>query len=269
MFRKAHYIAFGIVALLTLILLNLPQRTAVQLKLAISGMFLPARGASGSTRQLTENIGDAVVPRRELLRQLEQTRLENADLRLQAMRLEEAAHENSRLRQMLQVPPLPPWHFKLARVVGREPANWWRNVTIDVGLRDDITTNAPVVTPQGLVGRIYEVGYTQSRVVLAGDPDCRISVVVEGPTRNNGIIAPASATPLDTTIVDLGYLARHHQLKPGQRVYTSGSGGIFPKGILVGSIVDFRAVDYGLYSEARVKLAVNMNELEEVWVIVP
>src|SRR5688500_16277006 len=151
MFSSAVYIACGIVALLTLMLLSLPRRTAGQLKLAISGMFLPARGASGSTRQIAQGIGDSLLPRRELLRQLEQMRLENADLRLQAMRLEEAAHENTRLREMLKVPPLPPWHFRLANVVGREPANWWRNLSIDVGLRDGITVNAPVVTPQGLV----------------------------------------------------------------------------------------------------------------------
>jgi rod shape-determining protein MreC len=48
---------------------------------------------------------------------------------------------------------------------------------------------------------------------------------------------------------------------------TSGLGGIFPKGILVGHVVDFRTVGYGLYNEARVKVAARMNALEEVWVI--
>ena len=162
------------------------------------------------------------------------------------------------------------WNLKPARVVARDPANWWRNIKIDLGLRDGITTNAPVLTPDGLVGRVSEPGYTQSRVVLVGDPDCRVAVVLEGETRDNGIIAPTSSSPLDITIVDLGYLSRTSPLRPGQKVYTSGvEGGIFPKGNLVGTIIDFRTVDFGLYNEARVKLAVNMNALEDVFVIAP
>jgi len=69
--------------------------------------------------------------------------------------------------------------------------------------------------------------------------------------------------------VQLGYLSRASALKPGQAVRTSGLGGIFPKGILIGQIVDFHTVDYGLYTEARVKLAVNLNLLGEVFVKMP
>jgi len=56
-------------------------------------------------------------------------------------------------------------------------------------------------------------------------------------------------------------------LKPGQTVATSGDGGVFPKGIIVGQIVDVRTNDFGLNLEARVKLAVNLNRLEVVWVL--
>jgi rod shape-determining protein MreC len=58
-------------------------------------------------------------------------------------------------------------------------------------------------------------------------------------------------------------------LKPGQRVLSSGQGGIFPRGIPVGTIVDTKPVDYGLSMEARVKLLVDMGTLEEVWVLTP
>jgi rod shape-determining protein MreC len=68
--------------------------------------------------------------------------------------------------------------------------------------------------------------------------------------------------------VELAYLSRNVELKPGQLVITSGLGGIFPAGLPVGSIADLRNVD-GLYAEARVKLAVNFSALEEVWVLIP
>jgi rod shape-determining protein MreC len=67
----------------------------------------------------------------------------------------------------------------------------------------------------------------------------------------------------------MGYLPRNAAAKPGDAVVTSGEGGIFPKGIPIGTIVDVQSVEYGLAKAARVKLAVNLNALEQVWVMFP
>jgi len=269
MLKRRHYITLGSVIMLTLILLNLPSRTTLQLKLAVTSLFLPLFGLGASTENLVHKAGDTLVPREQLLRQLEETRRENERLRIEQMRLEEASRENTRLRRLLDMPNPEGWKLKSARVIGSDPANWWRSILIDCGSRDGVQANCPVLTPDGLVGRVSEVGFTQARVLVLGDPDLRLHVAVEGDHRDSGIILPTGITPVDPTIVDLDYLSHNSQLQPGQRVYTGGSGGIFPKGILVGRIVDFRSVDFGVYSQARVKLAVNMNELEEVWVILP
>jgi rod shape-determining protein MreC len=268
MLRRPHYIALGIVVLLTVVVLKLPGRTATNLKLKISSLFVPLFGAIGSTQKTAEKASDAVVPRGDLLDQLNQLQKEKQQLQLRNMQLETLAQENARLREQLRLPKHLPWKTVLARVVAVDPANWWRTVRIDRGSRDGVVTNAPVFTLDGLVGRVSEVGFTHSRVVLVGDPDCRVSVLIEE-TREHGVIAPTTSTPLDPTIVELGYLSRHSKLAPGQRVVTSGIGGIFPKGILVGQVVDFRSIGYGLYNEARVKLQINMNTLEEVWVKMP
>jgi rod shape-determining protein MreC len=269
MLKRRHYITLSSVILLTLILLNLPSRTTLQLKLAITSLLLPLFGLGVSTEHAIHKAGDALVPKDQVLRQLDESHQENQRLRIELMRLEEAKNENARLHRLLNLPHPESWKLKLARVIARDPAPWWRTLRIDVGQRDGVTTNCPVLTDAGLVGRIAEVTYGQARVVVLGDPDCRVSVVVEGEKRDNGVIVPASSTPIDPTIVDLNYLSLNSQLKPGLRVMTSDLGGLFPKGIVVGNIVDFRSVDFGLYTEARVKLTVNANELEEVWVILP
>ena len=75
--------------------------------------------------------------------------------------------------------------------------------------------------------------------------------------------------PLDTSLVNLTYLASSANLKAGQNVVTSGLGGVFPKGIPIGQIVDSRSVEYGLYTEAQVKLNANLGSLEQVWVLFP
>jgi rod shape-determining protein MreC len=258
----------GIVVVVTLVLFKLPTRVAANLKLALGGLHLPLFGVSASARQLTGKAATSVASREDLNQQLEKLDKENKELRIRLNQADELARENARLRQHLGFAKQNPGKFKLARVIGRDPANWWRNIRIDVGSREGVSANLPVQTADGLIGRISDVGYTQSLVVLLGDPDCRVAVMIED-TRENGVIAPSSASPLDNTLVELGFLSRNSKLAPGQRVVTSGMGGLFPKGILVGQIVDWKSVGYGLYNEARVKVQVNMNTLEEVWVRMP
>ena len=102
-----------------------------------------------------------------------------------------------------------------------------------------------------------------------GDPDCRVAVLVgDERSREQGFIAPSSS-PIDNSLVELSYLSRNAKLAAGQSVVTSGIGGIFPKGIIVGQVADFRSVGYGLYKEAFVRLAAKLNRLEEVFVLFP
>ena len=74
-------------------------------------------------------------------------------------------------------------------------------------------------------------------------------------------------TPHRWNLVALTYLPRHSTNKPGSYVLTSGTGGIFPGGILIGRVADLESVGQGLYMEARVKLAADLQRLDMVWVI--
>ena len=257
---------------LTILVLKLPARTATQFKLAIGGLFLPLFGLAGSTQQLVEKTGNTLIPRRELLQQNEILRHENAEMKVRWQRETELERENERLRALLGFQKMAPLNKKPAHIIARDPANWWRNVQIDLGRRDGLVVDSPVLTAEGLVGRVSEVSETRSRVVLIGDANCRVSSIVYDPltrqTVDNGVVTAASGV-LDESMVELGFLSRAGQIKPGQLVVTSGLGGIFPKGIMVGQIIDTRPVEFGLYTVARVKLAVKMNQLEEVWVLMP
>jgi rod shape-determining protein MreC len=269
MFKRAHYVAMSAVLLLVLLLLSLPDQAAARVKLAISALFIPLFGLGQSTQNASGRVADVALPRGVLLNQMEQLRQENDRLRVLQMQADAVKLENDRLRQMIQMKPQTAWKPRLAKVVGRDPANWWRTVQIDLGSADGLKVNLPVMTSQGLVGRVYAVGQHRALVVLIGSPECRVAAVVEK-SRENGVVGPsASATILDPNLVELSYLTRNSKLEPGQLVYTSGLGGIFPQGILIGNIVDTQTVEHGLYVEARIKLAVNVNQLEEVWVLIP
>ena len=111
------------------------------------------------------------------------------------------------------------------------------------------------------------MSFDRAQVLLVGDPNCKVSALVENETRDNGVLG--SAGPLERELAVLRDLSRTTTLKPGQNIVTSGLGGIFPKGIPIGKVVDSRSVEYGLLVEARIKLAANLNALEEVWVLMP
>ncbi len=268
MFRRPHYVALTLVVLVVLIIFSLPPGATAKVKLAIGSVFLPLFGLAGAAHHASNKAGDAVMPRADLARELEQLRAENQQLRLKLTQTEEIRRENDQIRQYIGFPKVLPWKVRAARVIGREPANWWRTVQIDLGTRDGIKVDAPVISTEGLVGRVSSVGYSRSQVVLVGDPNCRVASLIQE-TRDNGIVGPSSSGILDHTLADITYLPRSASIKPGQLVVTSGLGGIFPKGIIVGTVVDTRTVGFDLYTEARVKLAADGSRLENLWVITP
>jgi rod shape-determining protein MreC len=266
MLKRPHYIALGLVVLLTLVLLNLPSQKTARWKLGIGSLFLPLFGLAGSAQHLAGKTGDALLPRSELTRQNEALRRENQELQLKLVQAAAAAREADRLRQILGWQPRLPWKVKLGSVVLREPSNWWRTVQIDLGERDGMRANLPVLTPEGyLVGRIGSVSLTHSQVVLLGDPSCRVSARVDNEARDTGILGAAG--PLNSGFLELNYLSSNARLQPGQEVKTAGNGGIFPPGIPVGKIVDAQTVEYGFGVVAQVKLAANLSALDEVWVV--
>lgn len=270
MFKRPQYIALGVVIVVTFVLLKLPDRAAANIKIAISGLFLPLFGSSGSLGELVESSSYSLLSRHELIRQLQWQHKTNQLSLLYFRQADEWKRENDRLRDYFNITRQYPWKLQLAKVVARDPVNWWKTITVDRGSRDGVVTNLPVVTPEGLVGRIAGVSLTQSQVVLVGDPDCRVAVLVgDEKSREQGVLAPMSSSPLDHALVDVSYLSRNSKLAPGQVVVTSDVGGVFPKGIVVGQIADFRTIGYGLYKEAQVRLAVNMNRLEEVFILMP
>lgn len=250
---------------MTLVILNLPGRITARMKLGLGSLYVPLFGLANTVQQQGTRLANTVLPRSELIRQREVLERQNQELRLQAMQTEGMVRENERLRRLLGWQPNKPWKLKPAHVVLFEPSNWWRTVQVDVGSRDGIKVNSAVLTTDGLVGRISSVSLTRSQVVLVGDPNCKVAARVDNASRDTGVISGSG--PLESGTVELGYLSRTADLKPGQSVWTSGLGGIFPKDILVGKILDARSEDYGMSAVARVKLAADLGALEEVWII--
>jgi len=239
-----------------------------RVKLAISGLFLPLFGLTGSAQQLAGHAEETFLTKGQLERQNEELRRQNQELKIHLQQDTAVWNENERLRNLVGWPRQAPWKVRLAKIIARDPANWWRSVEIDLGSRDGVKANAPVLTPEGLVGRVQAINATRSQVILLGNPDLRVAAAVR-PNGETGVINTSSSNPQENNMVDLDYLSGTSTVRPGQNVVTWGEGGIFPANIPIGYVVDLRAKEFGLATEARVKLWADMGSLQEVWVIMP
>ena len=257
----------GALLLLAVVLLNLPDRTTSQLKLALSSFFLPLFRIESATRSGIDRASSAVVPRDVLNRRLDEVTRENEALRVEVMRLREAERENQDLREMLAYPGLDRWEYRTASVIGQDSVNWWSTLRIDLGEADGLRPDMPVICSKGLVGKTLEVYEHSSLVVLLGDPQCQVSAMLWN-SGDSGMLKPRGNVFLNPLLVDLSNLPNNARIEKGEWVVTSGKGGVFPPGIAIGKVVDSHSVGFGLYLEATVRLSANFNRLENVMVLV-
>ncbi len=152
-----------------------------------------------------------------------------------------------------------------ARVIGRSASPFVRalRVRIDRG-ESTLRTGLPVVTAEGVVGRIGRVYGSYSDVILAVDPKSAIDVVIQR-TGGRGMLRGKDAR--NRYLCRLDYLLRREQVKVGDLVVTSGAAGVFPRDMPVGRIAKVTRRTYGLYQEVEVTPTVDLSALEEVAVI--
>ena len=269
-FYKSQQTAVGAVLLTVFLLLALPESVRARLKSAIGGLFLPAIGISTTGQAALESLGQLGVrepesfPTNQALGQAVDDPQSLADLRMENAKLREEVNQFAKAKGWEQ---RIPWKSKLARIVGRDSFNWWRRIKINMGTNKEIRLNQPVVSVRGeLVGRISEVGPLTSWVLLVSDPNCRFSALLKESRNQGGIVAPRkyNANP---RMVELTYLPNDVEVRPGQAVVTSGLGGGFPKEIPVGQVVDSWVSKDGLYTEARIRVHADLNQLESVRVL--
>ena len=273
MLKKQHYIISVLVVLLVVALLSLPRQAADRLKLAISGIFLPLFGLAASSQEAAAKSDGVLTHREELLREINALRASNQLLTLQLQQAAGIFRDDEQLRQMLNYRrQKPSWNLQPARVIARDPETWWRCVWIDAGRRTmaGMRTNLPVLTADGLVGKVVNVGETRSRVVLLGDPGLRVAVLV-GPFALNGTATAGSSWMRENNMIDIENLfgeTADRTVHPGDEVKTWGAGGVFPAGIPVGRVVDVPRREYGTTTEARARISAHLDALQNVWVMI-
>ncbi len=266
--RKTSYqVTCGIVVVLSLLLLNLPPRAAMRVKGWAGHFFLPLFGLQKGLQEIGGKAVDSALPRSELLNELNTLQQTNQLLRMELARMGGVAHESARLKAQLQLRGDAKDQSRLARVVGRDPVNWWRTIQIDLGDRDGVQVNHPVWAEQGLVGRVVQVGPYRAQVALVGDPSCRVSVKVSE-TDESGVLTAAPFTAVDPRLVNIIHLPADTATAPENTVGTSGLSEFFPANIPVGKLVSINRAHGSVQTTARVRWLVDSSRLQEVWVMI-
>ena len=193
-------------------------------------------------------------------------RNEVTQLRVQNLQAQEYASENTRLREMLDYKnTATQFDLKAARVIGRESATWSSMIVINRGTVDGVHEDMPVVTPKGLVGRVVEAGPNSSKVQLIIDPRSSVGTLVQRPeSRVNGIVEGDPDNPTMPRMVNIPKTA---DVQEGDVIVTSGFGGVFPKGLVVGIVSQLKIDTGGLLQVAILEPAVDFQKLEDVMVI--
>jgi len=172
----------------------------------------------------------------------------------------EAVATNVRLSQLLDLKQNFDEPVLAAHVIGRDPALWFKTMTIDKGISAGVKKGMPVVTVEGVVGQVINVSPRYAKVLLATDPNSAIDAIIQS-NRALGIIKG------DGQGYRLDYVLKDSAVVKGDLIITSGMGGVFPKGLLIGQVVDVGNDKRGMFHTITVRPAVDFRELEYVTII--
>ena len=238
-----------------------------------TGLLAPVEGIAAVPLNLLSGIFNRVAlgltNGAEDFTELQSLRERNADLeealaqfQAELVELREIASDYQRLAELLDyTTTVSNQEFLAADVINVDTSSFLRTITINRGTRDGVAIGMPVVTRQGLVGRVLEVSANAARVLLVTDPSSAVSARLQTTRVEGSVVGQLTGNlrmefiPLDQTIQE------------GDLVITSGLGGNFPPDIVIGQVTSIRQFEFELYQEAEVRSLNNFDSLEIVLVI--
>lgn len=243
------------------------------LALALGGYFNPVTDLFGSslvsvqtwvsTRYTTiRNFFDAPSDIVSLQQRNAQLEAEISGLQTQVIQLQQQLTDTQVLAALVDFSQTNPESvYKAASVIGRDPSPFLHYIIINSGSNDGLRRGMPVVTNQGLIGRVDAVVSDAARVQLITDPDSAVNVRLQNADTDAVLVGSVTGD------LSLEMISQDVDLQDGDVVLTSGLGGDYPPDLLVGQLFNIRKRDYELFQQASVQSTVDFSRLEIVLVI--
>lgn len=190
----------------------------------------------------------------------------NNKLMVDNVRLREVERENELLRQLLNYTRSnPQFSYQTTTVIGRsigvDPTNLLYFVYVDVGARDGIAENMPVITDRGLVGRVTAVGPNSAQVLMLIDPASAVNALIQN-SRVTGLVRGN----IEGTLT-MERIPQNEKVNPGDIVLTSGLGGNFPDKLVIGQVTEVLKRDQDMFQTARIRPTVDFGKLETMLIV--
>jgi rod shape-determining protein MreC len=266
--QRSLFALFGFLVVLY-ILTNLQLPFTQKLKDGLSDGFMPflvfssrVQGSAHALISKAKSYGDLQAQNTELLKQI-------SELSSRVAQIGELERENQDFRAMLDFKNRTELKLITAKVIGRDPSNWWNTVMVDRGTADGITRDMPVLVVDGLVGKTIEVFEHNAHVLLLVDENCKVS----GWMRESGQYGIVEGNLLaggKSAQCRMKFIDRFSKILPNDKVYTSGLGGVFPKGILIGTINTTPSTPANttskIYQEVTLIPAVDLSRIDDVFI---
>jgi len=188
---------------------------------------------------------------------------EVAQLQAQVIQLQQEVGETEILAALVDFSRANPENqYRAAVVIGRDPSPFLQYIIINRGSNDGILRGMPVVTDQGLVGRVDAVIADAARVQLITDPAANVNIRLQNAEEEASLVGSVTGD------LALELIPQDASLQRGDLVLTSGLGGGYPPDLIVGQVVDVRKRDFDLFQQATVQPVVDFNGLQIVLIIV-
>lgn len=204
----------------------------------------------------------------ELWRENQRLRIQLEELRNELRQSKPLQEENQELRALLQLKSSSRYPLLAAQLLLRDVNGWWQMARIDKGAADGVELNLPVISPEGVVGQVAGVSPRTADVLFLTNPELRISVRL---ARSDvfGIVRGQGFFPRGAARCRLDFIMKNAEVSRAEEVVTSGLGGVYPPGLVVGYIENVQTDASGLFQAAEVIPAADLQALDIVFVVFP
>jgi rod shape-determining protein MreC len=228
---------------------------------ALLWLLRPLQIGAQATTGWLKALGQSSITLTSLKNDNERLRKRLQELESERSRLLEIAATNKRLQLLLDFRVQFPSGSITASIIANSASTWFQSCLINKGSAENVRKGMAVVTPVGVLGQVVSVTSHSAKVLLITDANSGVDVLVQR-TRSRGIV---SGSLEGSTVIK--YVKRSEEIQEGDRLITSGLDGVFPKGILVGTVGKVRKQQAGLFQNIEVVPAVRAAQTEEVLVV--
>lgn len=262
---KRNIFVFIFFFILIGILISLPGEKTTSLSGSIRDIFAVPQMGLHRTRELIRTFARDKI---ELLNENKRLRVEIEELRNEIKQNKPVQEENQELRTLLKLKSTSKYRLLPAQLLARDVNGWWQMAQIDKGAEDGVKADLPVISPEGLVGQIVNVSLVTSDILFLTSPKVKIAARLArsdifGIVRGQGVSWQGDAK------CRLDFIMKNAEINRADEVISSGLGGVYPAGLVIGYVENAQVDPSGLFQYAEIIPAADFNSLDIVFVVLP